>query len=141
MLMPVQTDRHILRENLVFGLGLGGIFAVDLTGIAPFGRAMFLPLAIITGRGQVDGKSQGVDKRENEDSFQAVLTPYNMKRLAHDCAEFSQKAAEAVMQSRSRQQSQPHHRHNAEAVEKNVAFGKLIVPHGSSTWAFSRERQ
>lgn len=85
--MPAQADRHILREDLVFGLGLGGIFAVDLTGIAPFSRAVLLPLAVITDRGQVNRNGDSVDEQKNEDSFQAVLTPYNIKGLAHDCAE------------------------------------------------------
>ena len=87
VLMPAQADRHILREDLVFGLGLGGIFAVDLTGIAPFSRAVLLPLAVITDRGQVNRNGDSVDEQKNEDSFQAVLTPYNIKGLAHDCAE------------------------------------------------------
>ena len=47
VLVGVQADAEVLRQQDVLGVRLLAIFLTDLPGIAPSGRAMFFPSAVV----------------------------------------------------------------------------------------------
>ena len=63
VLAAVQTNGHILRQNFVLrGVGVG-VFPVNLRRLAPLGRAVFLPPAVIALGGEVDADGQRIAQR------------------------------------------------------------------------------
>ena len=79
--MRVKADSDILRQQLIFRKLFIRVFAVDGSGIAPFGAAVFLPWAGIALGGKIYPDSHAIGDDKKEDSFYAVLTPLYMKRI------------------------------------------------------------
>ena len=68
---------HILCQYLVLRDVFIRVFLIYLPRHPPFGRAVFLPPAIVAVGGEVYANPQPIARQENEDSFHAVLTQYD----------------------------------------------------------------
>ena len=126
----IQPNGDILCENFVRGQLLIRIFPVDSFWIAPSGGAVFLPPAVVAVGGEVDANPQPIAQQKNEDSFQAVLTPYNVKRMVQRGPAVPHQPHQSAAHIGGQQQGQPDHRNDAAGVEGQVGFGELILPHG-----------
>ena len=83
VLAAVQPHADVLREHLVRLWRARPVLSVHGFRIAPFGRTVFLAAPVMTAGGKIDPDHYGIQDNENEDSFQAVLAPFNMKRRIH----------------------------------------------------------
>ena len=129
MFAAIQSNGDILCKNFVRARLLIGIFPVDCFGITPLGGAVFLPPAVVAVSGEVDADPQPIAEHKNEDSFQTVLTPYNVKRMLQRYAAVPHQVHQPTAQIGGQQQGQPDHRNDAAGVEDQMGFGKLILPH------------
>ena len=130
MSAAIQSNGDILCEDFVRCRLLIRIFPVDRSGVAPLGAAVFLPPAVVAVGGEVDANPQPIAQQKNEDSFQAVLTPYNVKRMVQRRPAVPHQPRQSAAHIGGQQQGQPDHRNDAAGVEGQVGFGELILPHG-----------
>ena len=80
-------DVKLNDKNLVLRSVCVSVLPIDLQRVTPFGRPVLLPSAIVPIRRQINTNGEPVEQEQNEDSFQAVLTKLNMKRMTHHLAE------------------------------------------------------
>ena len=130
MFASVQPYGDILRQYLVLGHFPVGVLLPDGLGGAPLGGAVFLPPAVVAVGGEVNADAQPIAQQKNEDSFQAVLTPYNVKRMVQRRPAILHQPQQTAAHIGGQQQGQPDHGDNAAGVEGQVGRGKLILPHG-----------
>ena len=83
VLLSVQADTHILREQFVLERVFISVLLVESTCIAPFCRAVFLPPAVVPACGEIDADAHSVGKQKNKDSLYAVLTHRYGKRVIY----------------------------------------------------------
>lgn len=135
MLPTVQAQRHLLGQQFV---GIPALLVVLCNGerIPPPGRTLFLPPAIDTLIGNIDANSQTIEHEENQQRFEALVTPDDVKGIFQCCAEAFQQRAQTAFQQWSAEQCQPSHRENAADIENAILPGQLIV-HGQSSFSAS----
>ena len=64
----------------------------------------------------VDANGKAVDQKQNEDSFQAVLTKLNLKRVTHHLAEVFYDSCQSLLCNRCDQKPDPDHRQCTEEI-------------------------
>ena len=69
----IQSNGHILRENLVDERILCGVLPVDFAGTAPFRRTMLFPTSVILVIGCKTPYGNQVDEDKNKDSPETAL--------------------------------------------------------------------
>ena len=97
VLSSVQADGYILRQQLVFRLILVGIFLVDRTSRAPFGRSMLFSPPVIVLRGEIDADGDPVHQKQSEDSFYTVLTKLYLEWVLHHRSELLNQSGQSIL--------------------------------------------
>ena len=97
VLPSVQADGDILRQQLVFRLILVGIFLVDRTSRAPFGRSMLFSPSVIVLRGEIDADGNPVHQKQSEDSFYTVLTKLYLEWVLHHRSELLNQSGQSIL--------------------------------------------
>ena len=126
----VKANRHILRQYLVSGGLFVGIFLPDGLGRAPLGGAMFLPPAVVAVSGEVNTNAQPIAEHKNEDSFQAVLTQYDVEWVIEGRAAVAHQPHQPAAHIGGQQQGQPDGGDQAAGVKNESGCGEFILPHG-----------
>ena len=96
MLSTVQAQRHLLGQQFIF-ISTLAIFLADCPGITPSGRALFLPPAIDTLIGNIDADAKAIEHEENQQRFEALVTPDDVKGIFQCRAEALQQRAQAAL--------------------------------------------
>ena len=97
MLPTVQAQRYLLGQQLVsiptllVTLGNG-------EGIPPPGRTLFLPPPVDTLVGNVDANAQAIEHEEDQQCFEALVTPDDMKGIFQCCTEALQQRTQTTFQ-------------------------------------------
>lgn len=133
MFLGVQPDCHILRQQLVFALGLLCVLFVHGTGAAPFCRAVFLPPAVVPACGEVDADAHSVAEKQNEDSFYTVLAKLDMERVVHRVHQARQYLRQPALDGRSDEKSEPYHGNDTDKGEDDRRPPVVTLIHGRSS--------
>ena len=121
-ILPVLPKDCIISDIASVKTGLKKFYEESGFRIAPFGRAMFLATPVMTAGGKIEPDHHGIQGNENEDSFQAVLAPLDMKRLIHCRWKLPKDLGKATGSSRGDQQPQPHRRDQPRRIPQPFLF-------------------
>ena len=73
----------MLGKQLVFRKVFRAVFPVYCLGVAPLGRAVFLPPAVGVAGGEKDTHPQPIGGKKKEDRPRAVLAPRDLEWVVH----------------------------------------------------------
>ena len=97
VLPTVQAQRHLLGQQFIF-ISTLAVFLADCPGIAPPGRTLFLPPPVDTLVGNVDANAQAIEHEEDQQCFEALVTPDDMKGIFQCCTEALQQRTQTTFQ-------------------------------------------
>ena len=97
MLPAIQAQRHLLGQQFI-SISTLAVFLADCPGIAPPGRALFLPPAINSLIGNIDADDQAIEHEENQQCFEALVTPDDVKGIFQCRAEALQQRSQTALQ-------------------------------------------
>ena len=97
MLPAVQTQRHLLCQQLIGVPALLVTFG-DREGIPPPGRTLFFPPPVDAFVGDIDANTKAIEHEEDQQRFEALVTPDDMKGIFQRRAEALQQRSQTALQ-------------------------------------------
>lgn len=98
MVLPaIQAQRYLLGEQLI-GVPALLIAFGNGEGISPPGRTLFFPPPVDAFVGNIDANTQTVEHEEDQQRFEAFVTPDDVKGIFQRCAEALQQRPQTTFQ-------------------------------------------